>query len=65
VFSEYIPVNVQCRVYNFTAAGDDVTQDANTFSIGCHNLKCVTDLDLGVIDLEVIFITQTMHVSFN
>ena len=30
VFSEYIPVNVQCRQYNFTIATGDVTQTANT-----------------------------------
>jgi len=30
VYGEYIPVNVQCRLYNFTAARDGVTQAANT-----------------------------------
>jgi len=57
VFSEYVPVNVQCRLYNFTAAGYVVTQSANTFRISCLNLKGVTSLDLCVLYLEATFIT--------
>jgi hypothetical protein len=57
LFSEYIPVNAQCRLYNFPTARYDVTQAANTFRISCLDLKGVTSLDLVVLNLKTTFIT--------
>jgi hypothetical protein len=65
VFSQYIPVNVRCRLYNFLTVGYDVTSWKHTFRISCLNLKGVTSLDLGVLYLEATSLTQTTHVSFN
>jgi hypothetical protein len=51
-------VNVQCRLYYFTAAAYVVTQAANTFRISCLNLKGITSLDLCVLRLEATCITK-------